>query len=140
MCPPWAAPAPGCQHVTPGPGLGVQPWRPRTFQSFDLQPQPRGACTHLTGLWARACVSAPPSLCFPSAPRGRGVGKQFVIVCWEVPPWPGAESDFWFGIDSGPRGWHSLPSAKHLSTPIGLVCVRLEDSPCRGRADVSNGF
>ena len=78
--------------------------------------------------------------CFPSAPRGRGVGKQFVIVCWEVPPWPGAESDWWFGVDSGPRGWHCLPGAKHLSTPLGLVCARLGASPCPGRADVSSGF
>lgn len=125
-------------HLGPGWGSSPGDQEPSGASICSLSPVERShtvqACgPELVSLLHRASVS-------PAAPWGRGVGKQFIIVCWEVPPWPGAESDFWFGVDSGPRGWHSLPSPKHPSTPRGLVCVRLEASPCRIRADVPNGF
>ena len=109
----------------PGLGWGSGPGdqEPSRASIRSLSPRERAQAVQA---WVRARVSAAPSL-FPQLSRG---GEVFIISSWEASPWPGAESDFWFGVDSGPRGWHSLPSPKHPSTLIGLLCLWLEPSPC----------
>lgn len=108
VCQPWAAPVPGCHTVTPGPGLGIWPWRPRTSQSFDLEASaPRN--TQKPDSPGQKLLSL--LNLFPPQSHGRGEAPSLLLA--QGRRW----RDLGQGLTSGPWGWHYIPCPKHPPTP-----------------------